>query len=78
MGKSKNTRYYNKFKWHSVSGCDCKWCKYYRGKKRGCVLEECCCAEERAEAYKRERENRKAAADRKKRMEIDHDAGCYE
>lgn len=48
------TRRYGKFDWWSVEDCDCKYCLYYKGKKRGCSLEECCCEDIRAEAVRRE------------------------
>ena len=71
MGKSKNTRIQNKFKWWSVDDCSCRWCLWYKGKKRGCALSECCCAEERAEAIKREHDAKLAANARRKEREQD-------
>ncbi|GHV39858.1 hypothetical protein FACS189490_04120 [Clostridia bacterium] len=69
MGKSKNTRISSGGKWRSVDGCRCGWCRWYKGKKSGCALEECCCAEERADAYRRERDAKLAANARKRERE---------
>lgn len=51
MGK--NTRIYNKFEYWSVEDCDCKYCLHYN-RKKGCKLTECCCADIRREAARRE------------------------
>ncbi len=77
MGKSNNTRFHNKFVWWSVADCDCKWCRYYGGKKSGCTLETCCCTEERAEAYRLESEKKKASVKRKRKIEAERNAGRY-
>ena len=47
------TRIYNKFTGYSTADYACEWCLHWRGKKRGCRLEECCCMEERLEAARR-------------------------
>jgi hypothetical protein len=49
-----NTRIYNKFEWWSTDDCRCELCLYKGSQKRPCLLDECCCMEERAEALKRE------------------------
>jgi len=54
MAKTQNTRILDRFTGYSVADCDCKLCLWYGGKRRGCKHGECCCAEEKHEAYKRE------------------------
>lgn len=54
MAKTQDTRIINRFKGYTVADCDCKLCLYYGGKKRGCKLDECCCADDKREAYERE------------------------
>lgn len=49
-----NTRIYNRFKGYTTEDCSCKYCLHKGGKKRPCLLDKCCCADERAEALKRE------------------------
>lgn len=52
----KNTKIYNKFTGYTLEDCDCKYCVYYGGKKKGkiiCLTEKCCCEEEKAEALRR-------------------------
>ena len=54
----------NKFKGYPLDDCDCKYCLYYGGKRKGkinCLAEKCVCEEEikhAKEAYRRERNNR--------------------
>ena len=54
----------NKFKGYTLADCDCKYCLYYGGKRKGkinCLAENCVCEEEikhAKEAYRRERNNR--------------------
>lgn len=60
MPITQSTRVYNRFKGYSAADCDCRYCLHYGGKPRGCTVEACCCAEERRQAYERER-LRKAA-----------------
>lgn len=55
MAKTENTRILDRFNGYSVADCDCTLCLYYGGKRRGCNLDKCCCAEERREAVERER-----------------------
>jgi hypothetical protein len=50
-----NTRIYNRWRGYTVADCDCVYCRHWRGSKRGCALESCCCAAERLEARLRER-----------------------
>ena len=41
-----------------MADCDCKYCLYYGGRKKGevnCLAEECVCKEELQEALRRER-----------------------
>ena len=52
----RNTKIYNKFTGYTPEDCDCKYCAFYGGKKKGkivCLTKKCCCEEERAEAYRR-------------------------
>ncbi len=48
------TRIYNRFTGYTTEDCACEYCLHYGGKERLCMLDECCCMEERAEALKRE------------------------
>lgn len=51
----------NKFKGYTLADCDCKYCVYYGGKRKGeviCLADRCVCEEEikhAKEAYRRER-----------------------
>ncbi len=45
-----NTRLYNRFRGYSAADCDCKYCLYNGGKRKGCLLSTCCCLEERIQA----------------------------
>ena len=49
-----NTRVYDKFQGYTLADCACDACLHYPGKNKPCPLEVCCCAEEKAEAIKRE------------------------
>lgn len=48
------TRIYNRFTGYTVADCDCKFCLYYGGERKGCTVERCCCKEERAAAIAKE------------------------
>ena len=50
-----HTRIHNRFTGYTVADCDCKFCLYYGGKRKGCTIEKCCCEEERAAAIAKER-----------------------
>ena len=50
-----NTRIYNRFKGYSLKDCECQYCLYYGGKRKGCALPQCCCEEERLQALAREK-----------------------
>ncbi len=52
--KTPFTRIQNRFTGYSTEDCDCRWCRWYGGKRRGCTIVECCCLEERAQALERE------------------------
>ena len=56
---SDNKRIYNKFEYYAED-CECIYCENYLGKKRGCKLLECCCADIRADAIANGRIKRKA------------------
>jgi hypothetical protein len=49
-----NTRIYNRFEWWSSEDCSCAHCLYKGDKARPCLLDECCCLEERQAALERE------------------------
>ncbi|NBI16616.1 hypothetical protein D1841_13450 [Neglecta sp. X4] len=55
-------RIYNKWQGYSLADCDCQYCLYYGGKKKGerfCLSEKCVCLEEICEAIGRESGERK-------------------
>lgn len=45
-----NTRIFNRFTGYSLKDCECRFCLYYGGKRKGCALPQCCCEEELAPA----------------------------
>lgn len=50
-------RILDKWQGYTVADCDCKYCLYYGGKRRGeirCLAAECVCKEELKEAVRRE------------------------
>lgn len=52
----RNTKIYNRFTGYTLENCDCKYCAFYGGKKKGkivCLTDKCCCEGKRAEAYRR-------------------------
>ena len=49
-----NTRIYGRFTGYTVKDCACEYCLYYGGKRRGCMVESCCCLKERLQALTRE------------------------
>ncbi len=53
----------NRWSGYTLADCACEYCLYYGGKKKGCQLEECCCAEEIREAREREDKNKAGAAE---------------
>lgn len=53
-----NTKIYNKFKGYTLEDCNCKYCLYFGGRRRGevkCLAEECVCKEEIEQARRNER-----------------------
>jgi hypothetical protein len=48
-------RIQNKWEGYYLEDCTCDLCLYYISKKRGCLLEKCCCAEEKYEAAEKGR-----------------------
>lgn len=48
-----NTRIFNRFTGYSLKDCECRFCLYYGGKRKGCALPQCCCEEERALAQEK-------------------------
>ena len=53
-----NVRIMSRFTGYSTDDCDCKWCLFYGDKKKGCMIDVCCCLEERAQALERETKNK--------------------
>ena len=51
--KTNSTRILNRFKWWSVTDCDCAYC-LYSDKGRPCSREVCCIADIKQEALRRE------------------------
>lgn len=54
-------RIYNKFQGDTLEDCDCRYCFYYGGKRKGrisCLADECVCADEIRKAKKRSRKER--------------------
>lgn len=51
---TENTRIYNRFTGFTAEDCNCIFCLHFGGKERPCLLDGCCCMEERMEALKRE------------------------
>lgn len=57
-----NTRIYNKWQGFTLADCDCKYCVYYGGKRKGkifCLTEKCACEDEIRQAKERERRERR-------------------
>ena len=47
-------RIYNKFKGYTLEDCDCRYCLYYGGRRKGkviCLADECVCADEIRQAF---------------------------
>lgn len=52
---------YNRFKGYTLKDCDCQYCLYYGGKRKGkitCLAGECVCADEIRKAKERSRKER--------------------
>jgi hypothetical protein len=48
----------NRWRGYTVEDCDCKYCFYYGGRRKGevnCLADECVCKEELRDAARRER-----------------------
>jgi len=60
--KKENIRKTLNYKALFLDDCDCRHCKYYQGRKRGCKLENCCCDDEKLEAISAGRHKRKKGA----------------
>ncbi len=55
-------RIYNKWQGYSLADCDCQYCLYYGGKRKGervCLSEKCVCLDEICKAIERESGERK-------------------
>jgi hypothetical protein len=51
-------RIYNRWQGYTLADCDCKYCLYYGGQRKGeinCLADECVCKAELREAALRER-----------------------
>jgi len=55
----RNTHVYTNFIGYTLEACSCIYCLYYRGKREGCILDKCCCIEERLQASVNEHYNEK-------------------
>ena len=56
-----NTKIYNRFKGFTLEDCDCRYCLYYGGRRKGevnCLADECVCADEIRQAKERYRRER--------------------
>ena len=54
-------RIYNKFKGYTLEDCDCRYCLYYRGRRKGkvfCLADGCVCADEIRKAKENSRRER--------------------
>ena len=52
------TRIYDRWHGYTVKDCDCAYCLYYGGRRKGeiqCLAPDCVCKEELREALRRER-----------------------
>lgn len=55
-------RIYNKFKDYTLKDCDCRYCLYYGGKRKGkvtCLADECVCADKIRRAREHNRKERR-------------------
>lgn len=53
---------FNKFKGYTLKDCDCRYCLYYSGIRKGkvtCLADECVCADEIRQAKERSRKERR-------------------
>lgn len=53
-----NTKIYNRFQEYTLEDCDCRYCLYYGGRRKGkitCLADNCVCKEEIKETRRRER-----------------------
>jgi hypothetical protein len=48
-------------KWHGyyLEDTECRLCRHFRGKRRGCALDSCCCDDEKLDAVAKVRIKRK-------------------
>lgn len=56
-----NIRIYNRLKGYTLADCDCKYCAYYDGRRKGkiqCLSEKCVCLNEIKDAKEREHRER--------------------
>ena len=56
-----NTKIYNRFKGYALEDCDCRYCLYYRGRRKHrvkCLADACVCTEEIKQAKERYRRER--------------------
>lgn len=58
------TRTLNRFEYY-LEDMDCSVCRYWHGKKKGCVRAVCCCEDERADAISNGRIKRKKGWNRR-------------
>ena len=60
--KKENVKIVQKFRGHYLEDCDCQYCKYHQGRKRGCKLDKCRCDKEKLDAIAKGRTSRKQGA----------------
>jgi hypothetical protein len=54
-----NVRNVNKWRGYYMEDMECRYCKFFQGKKRGCSRDKCCCEDEKLEAMAKGRIKRK-------------------
>ena len=53
--RNNNVRIISRWHGYYIEDMECRWCKYYQGKKRGCKLETCCFEDEKLDAIANKR-----------------------
>ena len=60
---SKTVRAYDKFEYY-LEDTDCRFCKFFKSNKRGCILNACCCEDIKLDALAHGRIKRKKGWDK--------------
>jgi hypothetical protein len=55
----KPTKIFNKFEGYYLDDISCQYCLQFKGRKRGCALSKCACKDEKSDAVKNGRIQRK-------------------